>query len=96
MLAVAADFKGAFWLLGGVDLTLGSDGSTQRRYLTDAFRYDPLKGWKRIADLSHPVVAAPSPAPFDKKGIYLLAAMMALRSRLLRTSIAALANIFTI
>ena len=72
MLAVAAGFKGAFWLIGGVDLTAGSDGTAQRRYLTDAYRYDPLNGWKRIADLPHSVVAAPSPAPFDKKGIYLL------------------------
>jgi N-acetylneuraminate epimerase len=71
MLAVAAGFKDAFWLIGGVDLTAGSDGTTQRHYLTDAFRYD-LNGWKRIADLPHSVVAAPSPAPFDKDKIYLL------------------------
>lgn len=72
MLAVAAGFNGAFWLMGGVDLTPVGDGSTQRRYLTDAFRYDQHNGWQRIADLPRPVVAAPSPAPFDKKGIYLL------------------------
>lgn len=72
MLAVAAGFRGEFWLMGGVDLTLGSDGLAQRRYLTDAFRYDPRTGWKRIADLPHPVVGAPSPAPFDRNGIYLI------------------------
>jgi N-acetylneuraminate epimerase len=72
MLAVAAGSQGAFWLIGGVDLTAGSDGTAQRHYLTDAYRYDPLNGWKQIADLPHPVVAAPSPAPFDKKAIYLL------------------------
>lgn len=72
MLAVGAGFKGAFWLIGGVDLTVGSDGSPQRHYLTDAFRYDPHNGWKRIADLPHSVVAAPSPAPYDNKDIYLL------------------------
>jgi N-acetylneuraminate epimerase len=72
MLAAAAGFRGAFWLMGGVDLTIGDDGLAKRRYLTDAFRYEPHKGWQRIADLPHPVVAAPSPAPFDKEGIYLL------------------------
>jgi N-acetylneuraminate epimerase len=72
MLAVAAGFRGAFWLMGGVDLSLGGNGLAQRHYLKDAFRYDPLLGWKRIADLPHPVVAAPSPAPFDENCIYLL------------------------
>jgi N-acetylneuraminate epimerase len=72
MLAAAAGCDGAFWLIGGVDLTAGTDGKAQRRYLTDAYRYDARNGWKRIADLPHSVVAAPSPAPFDKKAIYLL------------------------
>jgi N-acetylneuraminate epimerase len=72
MLAVAAGFEGAFWLIGGVDLTAGADGTAQRRYLTDAYRFDPLSGWKRIADLPYSVVAGPSPAPFDKKSIYVL------------------------
>ncbi len=72
MLAVAAGFKGALWLFGGVDLSAASDGAAQRRYLTDAYRYTPHTGWRRVADLPHAVVAAPSPAPFDKKGIYLL------------------------
>ena len=34
-----------------------------RRYLRDAYRYDPATGWTRIADLPHPLAAAPSPAP---------------------------------
>jgi N-acetylneuraminic acid mutarotase len=72
MLAVAAGFKGAFWLFGGIDLIAGSDGTAQRHYLTDAFRYDPGNGWKRIADMPHSVVAGPSPAPFDKTSIYML------------------------
>jgi N-acetylneuraminic acid mutarotase len=72
MLAVAAGFDGAFWLIGGVDLSAGGDGKPQRRYLTDAYRYDPLTGWKRLADLPYSVVAGPSPAPVDNKSIYLL------------------------
>ena len=32
------------------------------------YRYDPDKGWKRLADLPYPVVAAPSPAPPDRQG----------------------------
>jgi N-acetylneuraminic acid mutarotase len=72
MLAAAAGFQDAFWLIGGVDLTAGSDGTAQRHYLMDAYRYDPVAGWKRIANLPRSVVAGPSPAPFDKNTIYLL------------------------
>jgi N-acetylneuraminic acid mutarotase len=72
MLAVGAAFQGAFWLIGGVDLTAGNDGTAQRHYLTDVYRYDKSNGWKRIADLPHSVVAAPSPAPFDNENIYLV------------------------
>jgi N-acetylneuraminic acid mutarotase len=72
MLAAAAGYDGVFWLIGGVDLIARKDGAAQRRYLTDAYRYDPQSGWKRIADLPHSVVAAPSPAPVANKRIYLL------------------------
>jgi len=71
ILAVAANFDGAFWLIGGADLVVGKDGKIERRYLKDAYRYDD-KGWKRIADLPHPVVAAPSPAPTDTSGFFIL------------------------
>jgi N-acetylneuraminic acid mutarotase len=72
MLALAASFEGAFWMIGGVDVSAGVDGHAQRRYLTDAYRYDARNGWKQVADLPYSVVAAPSPAPVDRKGIYLL------------------------
>lgn len=72
MLAIAASFDGAFWLIGGTDLVVGKEGKIERRYLTDAYRYDPDNGWKRIADLPTPVVAAPSPAPTDNSGFAIL------------------------
>lgn len=72
MLATAATFDGALYVLGGTDLHPGPDDKPQRRYLTTALRYDPAHGWTRIADLPHPAVAAPSPAPTDATGIYLL------------------------
>ncbi len=72
MLAVAASFDGAFWLMGGVDLIVRNGEKVERRYLKDAYRYDPDRGWKRIADLPYPVVAAPSPAPTDASGVYIL------------------------
>ena len=71
MLAAAA-FEGAFWLVGGVDLVAGKGDTPKRKYLKDAYRYDPDKGGKRIADLPHPVAAAPSPVPTDHTGLYLL------------------------
>jgi N-acetylneuraminate epimerase len=72
MLAAATSIDGAFWLMGGVDLTVGEDNHVERRYLKDAYRYDNLKGWKRIADLPHPIAAAPSPAPADTASFYVL------------------------
>jgi N-acetylneuraminate epimerase len=72
MLSVAAGFDGAFWMIGGVDLVVGQDEKIERRYLKDAYRFDPDKGWKRIADLPYPIVAAPSPAPADADGFAIL------------------------
>lgn len=72
MLAVTAGFDGSFWLVGGVDLVAGNGGSPERKYLKDAYRYDPGKGWKRVADLPRPVAAAPSPAPTNDSGFYIL------------------------
>jgi N-acetylneuraminate epimerase len=55
-----------------VDLVVGKDGKAVRRYLKDAYRYDPGKGWKRLADLPYAVAAAPAPAPADASGFYIL------------------------
>lgn len=63
MLAVAAALDGAFYLVSGTDLYPDRDDKPARRYLTDAYRYRPRSGWKRLAALPRPAVAAPSPAP---------------------------------
>lgn len=63
MLSVAASHEGAFYLLSGTDLTADADGKPQRKYLRDAYRFDPASGWKQLADLPRPAVAAPTPAP---------------------------------
>jgi len=62
MLAVAGVQAGAFHLFGGADLTAGPEGQPVRRYLRDAYRFTPQDGWRRIADVPRPVVAAASPA----------------------------------
>ena len=62
MLSVAAAQGGAFHLFSGVSLSAAPDGSPKRTYLKDAYRYQPNKGWSRLADLPHPVAAAPTPA----------------------------------
>ncbi|MEM7310340.1 MAG: sodium/solute symporter [Planctomycetota bacterium] len=58
LLATAGALDGAFYLFGGAELVDG-----ERRYLADAHRYRPGEGWRRLADLPRPAVAAPSPAP---------------------------------
>lgn len=72
MLSVAAGQGDTFWLVGGTDLLTASEGKVERQYLKDAYRYRPGDGWRRIADLPHAVVAAPSPAPTDATGFYIV------------------------
>ncbi len=63
-LATASSQSGAFFLIGGVSLQPNPDGSPHRTYLNDAYRFDPkTTTWSPIANLPHPVAAAPSPAP---------------------------------
>lgn len=62
ILPVAGTIDGCFYLFGGCELSPGEDGKAKRRYLTDAYRFDPKKGWSEIADLPTAVTAAPSPA----------------------------------
>jgi N-acetylneuraminic acid mutarotase len=72
ILATAAGLDGSFWISGGAALAPGPNGTVARRYLTDAWRYDPAHGWRRATDLPHPVVAAPSPAATDAGGFFVL------------------------
>lgn len=74
ILAAAGAVDGAFVVAGGADLATGPDGKAARTWLTDACAIDAgtTKGWRRIADLPHPVVAAPSPMPLDAAGRLLL------------------------
>ncbi len=62
MLSAAGSAGGAFYLFAGCELYPNAQGKGTRRYLTDAYRYRPGQGWRRIADLPRPAVAAPSPA----------------------------------
>jgi len=65
--AVAAAQDDKFYLFSGFDLEPGPDGKPKREYLSDAYCFDPKKkddpqtrGWTRIAEVPHPVVAAPA------------------------------------
>ncbi len=72
ILAVAASFEGKFWIAGGAELVANKDGKVERRYLKDAYFHEPTKGWGRCLPLPHAVVGAPSPAPSDDRGFYVL------------------------
>jgi SSS family solute:Na+ symporter len=63
MLATAAVQDKAFYLVGGTALAPDAQGKPVRTYLKDAYRHRPGGGWSRVADLPHPVVAPPTPAP---------------------------------
>jgi N-acetylneuraminic acid mutarotase len=62
MLAVAGAANGSFYLFSGTSLSPDKTGAVVRKYLTDAFRYTPGQGWRKIAALPRAAVAAPSPA----------------------------------
>jgi sialidase-1 len=49
----------AIYLFGGASLRRGPDGKPVRTYLRDSYRWRQSDGWKRIADLPKPLVAAP-------------------------------------
>jgi N-acetylneuraminic acid mutarotase len=72
ILAVAASAGGAFWIAGGAALIEGDVGSVARTYLPDAYRYELDAGWTKIAELPIASVAAPTPAPADAEGFYVL------------------------
>lgn len=72
MLSMAAAVDGSFYVVGGTDLFSDANGKPVRTYLADAYRYTPGKGWKRIADMPNPVVAAPTPAPVADKTSFLI------------------------
>lgn len=63
ILPVAGSQNGDFYLFSGAELVSGEEGATSRRYLRDAYRYDPeTNEWDQVADLPRPAVGAPSPA----------------------------------
>lgn len=73
MLAVAAVADGAFFLVSGAALAPDAQGKPVRTYLRDAYRFDPGRGWRRVADVPLPAVAAPTPAPpFGARGFVVL------------------------
>ncbi|GAB3909448.1 Kelch repeat-containing protein [Mucilaginibacter boryungensis] len=71
MLSVAGQTNNTFYLFSGTDLE-DKNGAAHRRYLNDAYKYTPGKGWSRVADLPNAVVAAPGPAIFVNKNELLI------------------------
>lgn len=72
ILAAAGSCDGSFFLFSGAALSAGADGKPVREWLSDACRFTPGKGWKRIAGLPRVAVAAPSPVPVTSDGRLLL------------------------
>lgn len=68
MLAVAGSMGNTFYLFSGAELIDAGNGSVKRRYLRDAYGYTAGRGWKQLAQMPAPGVAAPSPA-YASKGL---------------------------
>lgn len=56
-LAAAGAGENEVYIFGGVHMK-----DSTREYLKDCWKYQPGKGWVRVADLPHPLAAAPTPA----------------------------------
>ena len=63
ILASMAAAEGGIYLFSGAALKPGPDGKAVREWLKDAWRYTEADGWKKLADMPHVAVAAPSPLP---------------------------------
>jgi len=66
ILPVVAAQDSAVYVISGAELVEGEDGGTTRRFLSDAYRYRLGEGWKQVADVPQPVVAAPA-APHGER-----------------------------
>ncbi len=61
--AVLTAAGGALYLISGLEVTGGPDGTPRTNYLQDAYRYRPDRGWTNLPPPPRPAVAAPTPAP---------------------------------
>lgn len=68
ILPVTAVANGSLYVMSGAALTAGADGKPVREYLADAWAYTPGGGWKALAPLPRPAVAAPAFVPNPKVG----------------------------
>ncbi|MGC4235116.1 MAG: galactose oxidase [Niabella sp.] len=63
MLSVAGVINNEFYLISGASLeATAADTAPRRKYLTDAYIFNPSGNWRKIKDLPYPVTAAPTPA----------------------------------
>ena len=63
ILPVLGTTGGEVYIFSGASLAADENDAAARTYLTDAYAYDAAKqDWRQVADLPHPVVAAPGPA----------------------------------
>ncbi|MDR3692279.1 MAG: hypothetical protein P4L46_23050 [Fimbriimonas sp.] len=51
----------SLFVFGGAELFTDGKGGVKRHYLNDAYRYDPKRGWRRLADMPIDLAASPSP-----------------------------------
>ncbi|MFZ5833476.1 MAG: sodium:solute symporter family transporter [Planctomycetota bacterium] len=72
MLSVAAVQDKSLFLASGAELSADGQGNPVRQYLRDAYRYQPERGWRRVADMPRAAVAAPSPAPALGQSTFLI------------------------
>jgi len=70
-LAVAGVLEGAFYLAGGTAPEM-TEGKLARMYLRDAWRFRPVEGWERLADLPKPCSAGATPAPSYGSLLYVI------------------------
>jgi SSS family transporter len=71
ILPVVVAQAGALHVVSGASLAAGADGVARRTYLTDAWAWRPAAGWRALAAVPRPVVAAPA-VPWGQSHVLVL------------------------
>lgn len=72
ILPAVAALDGSLYIFAGSYLSPGADGKIQRKYLKDAWKYNPGSGWQQLASMPRGAVAAPVVVPENGSNLILI------------------------
>ena len=70
--AVTGVDRDTLYVFGGLRHEFNGAGKRVLQYLTDAYCYSPVQGWRRLPDMPFAAASAASPAPASNGDIFLI------------------------